>query len=112
MRYIHKKCGGEINATRRQCIRCKKTWTWLGFQIDPISIRLDRGRSRLPSIRETYKEAYGKQKTIYTAKAKSLVSKLPKWPRWVRILVSVVVLSATIAVAVVITMGIINLIRG
>jgi hypothetical protein len=100
MRYYHTKCGGEIDVKKRQCTRCKKKWDPISFRLDPVSIRpmLDKKGKPLPDKVKGYKveEKPLPSKLAYIVGVPYLdtfVSKLPKWPRWARILVSAAVIA-------------------
>ena len=116
MRFIHTKCGGEIDIKKRQCTKCKKKWNPISFRLDPTGIRpmVDRKGRPVPGG-EDVRELKKKYATDKVLKGASWVSKvpgavkfarlLPKWPRWTRILTS----SAVLAIVAV---GIFLLLRG
>ena len=95
MRFYHTKCGGEIDVKKRQCTRCKKRWDPIWFRFDPTGIRplVDRKGKPLP---EKYQKWVDKSKK-YSLTTK-VVSRLPKWPRWARILTSVIVIAIVIVI--------------
>ena len=85
MPYIHRGCDGEIAFWRRKCKKCGYTWPIsvlfagapppdMFFWIKPI----ERGQT-----------SYAKWGDKIPA-AGALASRLPNWPRWVRISVAVV----------------------
>jgi len=92
MRFYHTKCGGEIDVRSRRCLKCKKKWNPISFRFDPTGIRpiVDRKGRPLPDriVPKVERKTWGVP-YLYT-----VVSKLPKWPRWARILTTVVVFAA------------------
>ena len=95
MRYIHTKCGGEIDVKKRQCTRCKKVWNPISFRLDPYGIRpmLDR-KGRVMPDRVKPKQ----QVKSYADWGEVFVNKLPHWPRWARILTTVVFVAIAIVI--------------
>ena len=120
MRFVHTKCGGEIDVKKRQCMRCKKKWDPVSFRLDPTGIRpMVDGRGRLvpggEDIEKLRKQfASGKRKgALPTGKsyaswldklpkwidlgyARALASRLPRWPRWARVLATAVFIAAIV----------------
>jgi hypothetical protein len=39
MSYIHKKCNGAIDSSKRECTRCHKKWNWFMFYFNPNEMR-------------------------------------------------------------------------
>lgn len=91
MDFYHSKCGGYIDPVSRECKKCHKKWSKISFLLDPRGIRV------LPGTMVGVKVANSKGKSSYAKWADKVpgagafASKLPNWPRWVRIL-SVVIL--------------------
>lgn len=90
MIYVHTKCGGEIDPKKRVCTKCKKKWNRFSFYFDPSGIRPRSGESSLyPPKKDRQKYAKWADRT---PGAKIIPSLLPNWPRWARILSTVVFL--------------------
>jgi len=116
MRFVHTKCGGEINVKKRLCTRCKKKWNPVAFRVDAFGIRpMVDSKGRL--VPDKGKEGPLKDKSWHEQRTGDyakwgdkvpglaiFASRLPKWPRWARILSAVTFL--------VIVVGIIILVRG
>ena len=91
MKYIHSGCGGEIDTRRRKCLLCGKKWTLISFWLTAGEIR-------------PYKVEAGavKRTTSYARWADRIpfvpvvAGHLPNWPRWARILSTVVVYGSII----------------
>lgn len=103
MRFQHVNCGGEIDVKNRQCTRCKKRWNLVAFRLDPVSIRpmfgpdgkLTPDKTKMRTTREKpwSEQPTRKQYAKWAEKipgATILPRLLPKWPRWARILTTVV----------------------
>ena len=94
MRFYHTKCGGEIDVKKRQCTRCKKRWNPISFRLDPVGIRPIVGRekpkfsdSKPNPVPRSYASWVDKvPKVVDLGLTRALASKLPKWPRWARLL--------------------------
>lgn len=100
MIYRHKEhnCGGEVDLKSRTCLRCKKHWNWFTFLFSPFAMRADtRGRPATDSVR---KLALGKTKIAKWADGHERISwfasHLPNWPRWARILSSLIVVGGLV----------------
>lgn len=104
MRFTHTKCGGEIDVKKRQCRRCKKKWDPISFRFDPVGIRamVDKKGRPLPdrqvkSKPEELDPLARKLMFIFGVPyLDTVISKLPKWPRWARILTTVVIVGLVI----------------
>lgn len=104
MRFMHTKCGGEIDVKTRQCRRCKKKWDPISFKLDPIGIRpiVDKfGRPKLDKHGRTEEEhisSLPKWMTTFIGAPylDAVVSKLPKWPRWARILTASAIVAGVV----------------
>lgn len=89
MRFIHTKCGGEIDVKKRQCTKCKHKWNPISFRLDPTGIRMmvDRKGRPVPGGEDVkkLKKKYAPwaDKVPGTGKFAGL---LPNWPRWARVL--------------------------
>ena len=84
MPYYHVKCNGEIALWRRRCKKCGHHW--------PISVLFTYPPP--PDMRYEAKRRTMRGKTSYAKWADKgppgaalFASRLPGWPRWVRILV-------------------------
>lgn len=104
MRFYHTKCGGEIDVKKRQCKRCKKKWDPISFKLDPIGIRVMRDKMGRP-LPDKHQKTLEVQEPAIPRWMKfavgvpyldTVVSKLPRWPRWARILTTAVVLGLII----------------
>lgn len=93
MEFIHTGCGGSINTKTRTCLKCKKHWSWLSFRLTVTEIR------PVPAVLAKRKPLALKIKPGTTTHAKwgdkipgvgTIASRLPNWPRWARILVTIV----------------------
>lgn len=81
MGYYHRKCGGDIAVLTMHCKKCGKRW-------NPISFLFNNDiRMAAPTPKE-------RKPILLTREA--FIDKLPKWPRWARILSSVIVLGGLI----------------
>lgn len=104
MRFYHTKCGGEIDVKKRKCTRCKKKWNPIWFRLDPSSIRpmriaeISHTKPGDKVMRVDRRVPQGKLAWISRVPgANILPSILPNWPRWARILATVVFVAAAIA---------------
>lgn len=108
MRFTHTKCGGEIDVKKRQCLRCKKKWDPISFRFDPTGIRplVDKhGKPKPDKVGGVEKEHIPSiprwmQYFIGAPYLDAFVSRLPKWPRWVRISVSVGIITGVVLLIV------------
>ena len=101
MRYIHTKCGGNIDIETKTCARCKKHWnlfTWwmTATEIRPIAEIPTRkiGNKTLRVPRKQYSSWADRLPGVST-----IASGLPNWPRWARILSTLVVVGVIVAIA-------------
>ena len=76
----------------RQCMRCKKKWDPISFRFDPTGIRPMRDRKNRPKFDKVLK----RERDVFDKS----VSKLPRWPRWARILTSAVVIAIIVTIIV------------
>jgi len=104
MRYKHLHCGGEIIG--RKCQRCHKYWSRAGFLLATDVRPLTDSKRRLREARTKGVTSFREAKSKGVASTKRVVSFLPKWPRWARVLTSLVVL-ALVTVGVVLLMRLI-----
>ena len=96
MRFIHTKCGGEIDVKKRQCMKCKKKWGFFAFRFNPTGIRPMTDRKGRPVPEESIRRLEG---TNWVRKFPGVVRfarLLPKWPRWARILAVSTILVAIV----------------
>lgn len=91
MKFMHTKCGGEVDVKSRTCLRCKHKWNPIWLRLDPVGIRAIPGipkKWRTEPSKKTAAPAWAEQVPLLTG----FVDRLPKWPRWARILVTVLIL--------------------
>lgn len=81
MPFYHVSCGGDISRLRRKCLKCGKKWDLVTFLVTPYEIRLR------PTLRETPKEKLKAPKWATKLGLDWFVELMPRWPRWVRILI-------------------------
>lgn len=106
MRYYHVGCGGEIDVKKRQCRRCKKKWDPISFRFDPISIRpiVDKKGRPIPDKKARFNPETETSLPRWlmfilgVPHLDTVVTKLPKWPRWARILTTAVVIGLLVLV--------------
>lgn len=98
MKYIHQTCGGLIDTKTRTCTKCHKKWTWLAWWMTATEIRpIPEPSKKAKGV--TYRKGTGVKPTrMQYAEwgnkipgVGAIASRLPNWPRWARILVTVVV---------------------
>jgi len=111
VKFYHTKCGGEIDLKARRCTECGKKWNPITFRLDPVGIRLALGRST--AIKDNFDRAYSRNrvepaqrnyaswldrvpKVVDLGLTRTLVNKLPRWPRWARVLTTVLVLAIVV----------------
>lgn len=96
MIYTHTKCGGMIDPKKRQCLRCKRKWNRFSFWFDPSGIRPTAGEYP-PDMVKPKKERQRYAKWAEgTPGARLIPSLLPNWPRWARILSTVLFITAVV----------------
>lgn len=116
MRFVHVKCGGEIDVEKRTCLRCKKKWSRVAFRYDPTGIRpmVDAKGKLVPdkvSPKALREKTYHGQKTVSPpgwvdrvplwadlGLTGLFVKKLPRWPRWARILTTLIFVGVVITI--------------
>lgn len=112
MRFVHTKCGGEIDVKKRQCTKCKHKWDPISFRLDPTGIRpmVDKKGKPIPDLVHPKQVKVKKKKKQYSSWADSIpgagrfASILPRWPRWARITATLVfVVIVVVAIILVIT---------
>jgi len=93
MPYYHTKCGGEVSFWARKCKKCGHRWPIIAL----FSPSVPKG---MTTFRPSVKVPEFKRGTTSYAKwadnipgVSLLASHLPHWPRWLRILAFVIVLS-------------------
>jgi len=83
-----KKCGGEIDFKKLRCSKCGKQWNVLTFWFDPLSIRPMKVPIEVKDIKREKKWVEKVPGIGYQASA--LEEFLPKWPKWARILSTII----------------------
>ena len=100
MQYIHTVCGGLIDTKTKTCTRCHKHWNgltwWLtATEIRPIPEKQDRPKGipyrRDTGIKTQYASWGNKVPGVGT-----IASGLPNWPRWARVVATVVVVGVVV----------------
>ena len=101
MRYIHIKCGGTIDIKTRTCTGCKKHWNLFAWwttatEIRPVrEIPTQKAGDRVIRVqRKQYASWANRLPGVST-----IASGLPNWPRWARILSTLVVIGMVVAAA-------------
>ena len=82
--WIHTGCGGTIDVKKRTCTKCKKVWNFWNFFMDPVGIRPLKRTEEVPET--SY--ARWADRVPYVS---LIASKLPNWPRWARIISTLLV---------------------
>lgn len=96
MPYYHLKCGGEIGILRRKCKKCGKKWPfWVWFQYPlPKDISMFYlGKSKERGVKKPRR--YPKWTSKFPL-ATDVANLLPDWPRWARILTTVIFVGGVI----------------
>ena len=108
MKYIHTKCGGEIDVGKRTCTnpKCKKKWNAIMFLLDSGGIRpkVEAGDIRQKTVSKKVERLQKERESSKLTKtivekfpgAGAVVAFLPNCPRWARILTTVVVLGGLV----------------
>jgi len=97
MRYIHTRCGGVVNYKKRQCTKCRKKWNFFSFWFNPNDIRAQAE----PKVKVTSKRrpiTASPRWTDTIPGADWFVNLLPKWPRWARILSTIVFVAIVVVI--------------
>jgi len=113
MRFMHTKCGGEINVKKRRCTKCGKKWSQVSFRLDLTGIRpmvdgmgrLMPGGVEVNKLKKKYIPGVTKSYAGWGDKIPGLsafASKLPKWPRWARVSATVAFIAAVVVIVLVI----------
>lgn len=93
MRFMHTKCGGDIDIKTKTCLRCSKHWNWFTWwmtatEIRPVAeIPTRKVGDRAISLKPTRKQYAGWADKVPGATL--LPGMLPNWPRWARILATI-----------------------
>ena len=94
MRFIHTKCGGNIDTKAKTCTRCHKQWNWFTWWMTATEIR---PMPEVPGLRASKLKVSGEREPSRAQYAgwgnkvpgvSTIASRLPNWPRWARILVT------------------------
>jgi len=105
MEFYHTRCGGRIDPRKRSCLKCGKKWNPISFSLDPVGIRAKVTPIR--GLTTPTKVPTSKLNSSYSTWADKLPSVgrlagyLPKWPRWARILATIVVVAVIVGVVVI-----------
>jgi hypothetical protein len=96
MKYIHTpECLGTIDLKKRQCSRCKRKWNRFSLWFDPKGIRPMREAGDVKKMTKqeevTTVQRLIKQRVPGGTYAVAFANRLPKWPRWARVTVTVVI---------------------
>ena len=103
MEFYHTKCGGRIDTKTKTCGGCHKHWNWFSWWMSATEIRV------VPATKAKKKPKALRIKPGSASHAKwgdalpgvgQVASRLPNWPRWVRILVTAVFALGVAAVIV------------
>ena len=97
----HVDCGGIIDTKKRQCTRCKHKWGLLDFWFNTGEIRpiIESKTVRAEAIRrKTYEPKKHAKWAEKVPGATVLPKYLPNWPRWARILSTLVFLAVVVGV--------------
>ncbi|MBA7679117.1 hypothetical protein ES703_87400 [subsurface metagenome] len=92
MEYLHTRCGGLIDIKTRTCLKCKKHWGWLAFRFTLSEIRLvpaTMAKNKPRALRIKPGTASYSKWGDRIPGVGAIASRLPSWPRWARILVTV-----------------------
>ena len=105
LEYSHVGCGGMIDKKAKQCTRCKHKWGFFSFylnagEIRPVKINRKAAKeatriaikSRAQQKRDTKHPKWAER----TPGATVLPKLLPNWPRWARILSSIIVIGGLV----------------
>jgi len=113
MRFKHKGCGGEVDTKARKCLKCNKKWGRSSFLfatdlrpmvgVDGQLKTKERPVSEKPLVGQTSYAKWGDK----VPGVSQIASHLPNWPRWVRILVFVVVWGGSLTAIILWAIGII-----
>ena len=100
MKFIHTACGGTIDVKTKTCTGCKKHWNWFTWWMTATEIR---PVATLPSrkVGNRTSRVNRKQYASWGNKVPgvaAIAGVLPNWPRWARILVTLVVFGIVIAI--------------
>lgn len=116
MRFIHLECGGEVDSGDRTCSRCGYHWNIISFLLSrnlrvlpgggsSVDDRIHKKEERKARLAKKFQ---GRGDTDYALWADKylgvgwVASRLPKWPRWVRISVTVAFYSLVIWIAIIV----------
>ena len=103
MNYIHRKCGGSIDTTKRVCAKCGKKWDRVSIWTDSTNIRLSPHGSPSSAVGS---KIIGTGQTSYAKWGNKVpvvwwvASRLPNWPRWARILSVLIVYGGSLALLI------------
>jgi len=89
--WMHTKCGGRVE--KRTCTKCKKRWSFFGALLDPSGLRQAYIPDEKPKTRKTANIS-GWAKNYPTIS--TMAERLPAWPRWLRLLVTILILALCI----------------
>ena len=98
---VHKKCGGIINKSNRTCSKCSRKWNIISFLFTPTDIRLVNSRinGEVKPIKKGT-TSYAKWGD-YLPGVAQVASRLPNWPRWLRVLSVLITLGVTVGLIII-----------
>jgi len=100
MKFIHSKCGGDIDIKTKTCTRCKKHWNWFTWWMTATEIRpiaempTQKVGDRVHRVQRKRYASWGDKLPGVGA----IASRLPNWPRWARIVSTLVVIGIVVAI--------------
>ena len=102
MEFYHTACGGRIDTKTRTCLRCKRHWNWFSFrftltEIRPVPASLTRSKPKLEPWVKPKPTSYAKWGDRLPGVG-IVASKLPNWPRWARILVTLILIGIVVGI--------------
>jgi len=102
VRFQHTACGGDIDTKTKTCTRCKKHWNWFTWWMTATEIRPVPERTRPGTLKVA-----GRKKPIRVQYASwgdrlpgvgAIAGRLPNWPRWARIVSTLVVIGIVVVI--------------
>ena len=100
MRFIHTKCGGDIDVRTKTCTNCKKRWNWITWWLSTTEIRpvaevpTRKVGDRVVRVKRKQYASWGDRLPGVAV----IAGRLPNWPRWARIVATLVVLGIIVGI--------------